>query len=123
MDLNDDGQTINNNATGVEGVRLRAKLFMADEVFKRDVLQIQPSDRHGHLTEPRSDINRSFPSSSGNPTSRIRRFAGLKMLVYDDFDIFHAMATLDEAKWTFSRQWVRADDICTFSGISRGDTG
>ena len=48
-----------------------------------------------------SDINGSFSSSSGDPTSRILRSAELTISAHDDFDIFHDLGALDEAKLTF----------------------
>ena len=57
---------------GKEQARLGSKLFMVRRAFKRDVLRIQPSDRHEILREHTRHIRESFPRSSGDPTSRIR---------------------------------------------------
>ena len=55
------------------GAPLGSNLFMAVEVFKRDVLRIQPSDCHKILSEPRIYAKESFARGSGDSTSRIRR--------------------------------------------------
>ena len=56
---------------GKEQARLGSNIFMARRAFKRDVLLVQPSDRHEILREHTRHIRESFPRSSGYPTSRI----------------------------------------------------
>ena len=61
------------------GAPLGSKLCVAVEVFKRDVLRIQPSDCHETLSELRIHIKESFPRGSGDSTSRIRRSPDAKV--------------------------------------------
>ena len=60
-----------------------AKLFMANVVFKGDVLRTEPSDSHATLTQPSSDIKESFPRSSGHSTSWTRRSTGGQVWSHD----------------------------------------
>ena len=49
------------------GAPLGSKLCVAVEVFKRDVLRIQPSDCHETLSEPRICAKESFPETQEIP--------------------------------------------------------
>ena len=82
------------------GAPLGSKLCVAVEVFKRDVLRIQPSDCHATLSEPRIHVKESFARASGDSTSRIRRSPELKVRHMMKFEEFHAQRTVDKAQWT-----------------------
>ena len=91
------------------GAPLGSKLCVAVEVFKRDVLRIQPSDCHETLSEPRIHIKESFPRGSGDSTSRIRRSPGSKVRHMMEFEEFYDQRPLDKAQWTFQKQIRCAD--------------
>ena len=91
------------------GEPLGSILCMAVEVFKRDVLRIQPSDCHETLSEPRICIKESFPRASGDSTSRIRRSPGFKFRHMMEFEEFGDQRPFDKAQWTFQKQIRCAD--------------
>ena len=69
--------------------QIRAKLFVAREVFFRDVLRIQTSEFNEIAKEHTSDTKESFPRSSGHSTSLIRRSTAEQVCAHDgngDFD-------------------------------------
>ena len=91
------------------GTPLGSKLCVAVDVFKLDVLRIQPSDCHETLSEPRIYAKESFPRGSGDSTSRIRRSPGLKVCYMMEFEEFDDQRPLDKAQWTFQKQIRCAD--------------
>ena len=91
------------------GAPLGSKLCMAVEVFKRDVLRIQPSDCHETLSEPRIYAKESFPRGSGDSTSRIRRSPELRVRHMMEFEESDDQRPLDKAQWTFQMQNRCAD--------------
>ena len=101
------------------GAPLGSKLCMAVEVFKHDVLRIQPSDCHEILSEPRIHIKENFPRGSGDSTSRIRRSPGLKVRHMMEFKNFGDLRPLDKAQWTFQKQIRCADAQWTFDNDSQ----
>ena len=97
---------------GKIGAPLGSKLCVAVEVFKRDVLRIQPSDCHETLSEPIIYVKESFPRGSGGSTSRIRISPGLKVRHMTEFEKFGDQRLLDKAQWTFQKQIRCADAQC-----------
>ena len=75
--------------------------MLAVEVFKRNVLRIQPSDCHETLSEPRICAKESFPRGSGDSKSRIRRSPGFKVRNMMEFEEFGDQRPFDKAQWTF----------------------
>ena len=86
------------------GAPLGSKLCVAVEVFKRDVLRIEPSDCHKSLSEPRIYVKEIFPRDSGGSTSRIRRSPGFKVRHMLEFEEFGDQRPLDKAQWMFQKQ-------------------
>ena len=101
------------------GAPLGSKLCMAVEVFKHDVLRIQPSDFHETLSEPRIHTKESFPRGSGDSTSRIRRSPELKVRHMMKFEEFGDQRPLDKAQWTFQKQIRCADAQWTLNSDSQ----
>ena len=94
------------------GAPLGSKLCVAVEVFKRDVLRIQPSDCHETLSEPRIGVKENFPRGSGGSTSRIRRSPESKVRHMMECEEFGDQRPLDKAQWTFQKQIRCADAQC-----------
>ena len=101
------------------GAPLGSKLCMAVEVFKRDVLRIEPSDCHKILSEPRTHTKESFPRASGDSTSRIRISPDAKVWHMMEFEEFGVQRTVDKAQWTSEKQICCADAQWTLDNDSQ----
>ena len=104
------------------GAPLGSKLCVAVEVFKRDVLRIQPSDCHKTLSEPRIYAKESFPRSSGDSTSRIRRSPDSKVRHMMEFDEFDDQRPFGKAQWTSEKQIRCADAQWTLDNDSQSSS-
>ena len=102
------------------GAPLGSKLCMAVEVFKRDVLRIQPSDCHKTFLKHRLYAKESFPRASGDSTSRIRRSPEAKVRHMMEFEEFDDQRPLDKAQWTFEKQIRCADAQWALDNDSQG---
>ena len=101
------------------GAPCGSNICVAVEVFKRDVLRIQPSDCDETLSEPRTRIKESFPRGSGDSTSLIRRSPDSKVRHMMDFEEFHDQRQLDKAQWTSEKQIRCADAQWTLDNDSQ----
>ena len=88
------------------GAPCGSNICMAVEVFKRDVLRIQPSDCHETLSEPRIHAKESFPRGSGGSTSRIRRSPESKVWHMMEFEEFGDQRPLDKPSGRFRSKFA-----------------
>ena len=93
---------------GGRQAKIRANIFMAREVFFRDVLRIRSSDISAALKEHRSGIKQSSARSSRDSTPRLLNRFVLMMNKYE----FNDLGTSDKLFWTFQKQMWCADAQC-----------
>ena len=91
---------------------IRANIFMAREVFFRDVLRIQTSEFKEIAKAHTSHTKESFPRSSGHSTSLIRRSTGGQVCVHDEKYDFHHLRTSRTVFGSCQKQLWCADAQC-----------